>query len=285
VTDRPPIDRQDALDSAARHATRLVRAYGWLLVLTEPGREPRPAPPLLTDEQRHLADVRAAAESADRASNLRTGLSAGAASPAPVRLEMTTARQDTVATVADLAARVTVAGAIPFGEPVTARSVPHALDWLAGDGGPPCWAVPADGRAYRRGVLADVVDSRVVDQVATRLRRAADRARAVAGIVEEAIAPYPNQPCPACGRRSLEIDATLPSERYWTVRCISTSCVCTGPGCPCLQATRWEGRRHAWGYGDLSRLALAQRRRRLSHPVRAGAVGHGGWASKRKGEA
>lgn len=279
---RDPLARQDALDSAARHAARLTRAYGWLLVLAEPGREPRPAPPLLTDEQRHLAAVRSRAEATDRAGNLRSGLSAGAASPAPVRLDMLTARADAVRVIAELAARVTVAGAMPFGEPVAERNLVHAVDWLAGDSGPSCWAAPAAGPAYRRGVLVDVADMRVVDQVARGLRSTADRARTAAGIVEEAVAPYAVQPCPACGRRSLQIDATLPQERYWTVRCISAGCRCAGPGCSCLQRPAMEDRPHAWTYAELHLLELAQQRRRISHPVRSGAVGHGGWSSRRK---
>ncbi|MEV7268420.1 hypothetical protein AB0N38_33175 [Micromonospora aurantiaca] len=262
-----------------------MRAYGWLLLLTEPGREPRPAPPLLTDEQRHVAAVRAEAEAADRAANLRAGLSAGPAGAVPVRLEMLTAQAAAVRAVAALAARVAVAAPVmPFGVPVTAGTVVHAVDWLAGDGGPSCWAAPAASPPYRRGVLVDVADLRLVDQVARGLQAAADRARAAAGIVDEAIAPYPNQPCPACGRRSLQIDATLPQERYWTVRCLSAGCRCAGPGCPCLQRPALEGRPHAWTYAELPRLELAQHRRRISHPVRSGAVGHGRWASRRRGE-
>lgn len=102
--------------------------------------------------------------------------------------------------------------------------------------------------------------------------------------MEEAIAPYPNQPCPACRRRSLQIDATLPAERYWTVRCISAACRCTGPGCPCDQPVRIEGRGHVWAYADLPRLALAQQRIRLTHPVRSAATGHGGWPNRRRGD-
>lgn len=286
MTARPcATDRRDALDSAARHAHRLTRAYGWLHVLAAPGREPRPAPPLLTDEQRRVAAIRSAAESADRAANIRTGLSAAPAGAVPVRLEMLTARAAVVHAVAELSVRLVVDGHVgPFGEPIREHTLVHAVDWIAGDGGTPSWAVPSVGPAYRRGVLADVDDPRLVDRAAAVLRTAADRARAAAGIVDDAIAPYPTQPCPACRRRSLQIDATLPHERYWTVRCISTACRCTGPGCPCDQPVRLEGRGHAWTYADLPHLARAQQRHRLDHPVRSGATGHGGWPSRRRAD-
>lgn len=283
TTDR--VARQDALDTAARHAHRLVRAYGWLHVLTTPGRDPRPAPPLLTDSQHRAAATRAAAEAVDRVATLRAGMSAAPAGAVPLRLGMVATRAATVRAVADLAARLVVAGVPPFGDPVTERNLPYVVDWIAGDGGPRSWAAPAAGPAYRRGVLADdVVNARLVDLVATALRGAAERARQAAGIVEDAIAPYPNQPCPACRRRSLQIDATLPAERYWTVRCISAACRCTGLGCPCDQPVRIEGRGHVWTYADLPRLALAQQRIRLAHPVRSAATGHGGWASRRRGD-
>lgn len=285
MTDTKEVERQEALNSAARHAARLAQAFGWLRVLVEPGREPRPAPPVLTDTARHWLGVHSASEAADRIANLRAGLAAAPAGQVPVRLEMLSAQRRALDVVDQLVAQVERAGArAGLGVPATGRNLVRVLTWLAGDGGPPGWAVTPGGVVFRRGALADVADLRVVDQVATRLQEAADRARAAAGITTERTAPYPNQPCPACRRRSLEIDATLRDERYWTVGCISERCLCTGPGCPCLQRYAIEGRRHVWTYAELPSLELAQQRRRLSHPVRSAAVGHGGWSSRRKGE-
>ncbi|MFG3418731.1 hypothetical protein [Micromonospora sp. NPDC048063] len=285
MTDQTDVDRQDALDSAARHAARLLHAFGWLRVLVEPGREPRPAPPLLTDTARHWLGIQSAAEAADRVANLRAGLSAAPTGQVPIRLEMLTAQHHALTVVDQLVDRVERAGArARLGVPATGRNIVRVLDWLAGDGGPPCWAVTTGGVAYRRGALADVADLRVLDHVAHRLQEVADRARMAIGMTEERTAPYPHQPCPACRRRSLEIDATLRNERYWTVGCTSAACRCTGPGCPCLQRHAIEGRGHVWTYAELPTLHVAQQRHRLSHPVRSAAVGHGGWSSRRRGE-
>ena len=272
--------RAEAIDTAGRHADRMVTAYGWLLVLTEPGREPRAAPRLLSDTQRAESARQAAAEAADRRANLRAGLTAGPASGAPLQLGMVHARTRAVGAVAHLVGEVDAR--LPpqhrFG-PVTAATVPAALDWLAGPG-PARWATSTAGVTRRRGVLVDV-DVPLVVRAGDRLARAADEARAAAGIVTDRVAPYPVQPCPACRRRSLEIDATLRNERYWTVRCISASCVCLGSICGCRRRGTILGRQHAWSWGELPMLAWAQDQHRRSYPVRSATVGHGGWAERR----
>lgn len=282
MTPHDELDRAEALDSAARHAARLVWAFGWLRVLAEPGREPRPAPALLSDAQRERIAEESASEATDRQANIRAGLSAFPTGAVPVRLEMLNAQARALRAAGRIVRHVGRAYGTGYGDPVAADNLVDALDWLAGDGGPPCWAVDAAGVVRRRNVLGEVEDWRVVDRTATALRDAAEDARAMAGITTERVAPYPNQPCPACRRRSLEIDATLRDERYWTVVCLREACVCAGPGCPCYQHHPREGARHAWSFGELPRLAWAQDVHRRRHPVRAGAAGHGGWAERRQ---
>lgn len=278
--------RLDALDSAARHAARLVRAYGWLRVLTEPGRESRPAPPLLTDDQLAWAREQSAIEAAERDSY------AFATGATPARLDVITAQTRAVRVVGRLVRTVGRATGHRFGVMVTLHQLPHALDYLAGDGldylvdepPPRQWAGTSGGELYPRGVLG-YAPTTTVDRIVEQLREAADAARTVAGITEDRVLPFSEGKCPACRRRSLQIDATLARPEHWTVTCISEACVCAGPGCGCRQQIRIEGRRHGWPYAELDGpwgLRQAIRFAQEHHPIRSGVAGHGGWAERRR---
>jgi hypothetical protein len=279
------VELADARYSAARHAARIVRAFGWAAVLTEPGREPRPAAPLLTDAQRERIAEEAAAEAADRKENLRAGVTALGPSPSPLRPEMLIVRAQVLRTTARLVKRIERASGRTYAGPrLTDRDVVYALDFVAGDGGPPCWAGRPGGPPYRRGVLGEISALTTVEDVGEQLGELADEAGTAVGITTDRIAPYPRQPCPACGRRTLQTDATLANPKYWTVVCISEACRCTGTGCPCRRSVRWDGGRHAWSYGELTGphgLDRAQAAQRAGHRVGSAAVGHGGWQERR----
>ncbi|MBM0275111.1 hypothetical protein [Micromonospora tarensis] len=51
--------------------------------------------------------------------------------------------------------------------------------------------------------------------------------------------------CPRCARRQLVAHTTGP-RTTWTVTC-TTSCVCTGPDCPCTMPVRLADVAHIWG--------------------------------------
>jgi hypothetical protein len=275
----PTPELQYAVFDAAGHAARLVRAVGWLTVLTVPGTEARPSARLLSDEQLARLQEQARAEQAERAA------SAMPASPAPARLDAIAAVVDAVRVVRRIVHNVAAAAPYRFGLGVQLDDLVHALDYVAGGGDPaPSWAVDGAGAAYRRCSLIEVRDHDVVDQVVRQLGMAADTASEVAGIRTDRIMPFPGGSCPACHRRSLRIDATLADERYWTVTCISEACRCTGSGCGCRQGVRVEDRHHAWSYGELDgpnglHRAIAAALRR--NPVRSGVAGHGGWSDRR----
>lgn len=275
----PTPELQYAVFDAAGHAARLVRAVGWLTVLTVPGREPRPSARLLSDKQLAQLQEQARAEQVERAA------SAMPASPAPARLDAIAATVEAVRVVGRIVRTVAAAAPHRFGTRVRLSNLVHALDYVAGGGDPaPSWAVDRTGAAYRRCSLVEVRDQDLVAKVVRQLAAAADTAASTAGIRTDRVLPYPGGSCPACRRRSLRIDATLANERYWTVTCISEACRCTGIGCECRQGVRVEGRHHAWSYGELDgpnglHRAIAAAHRR--DPVRSGVAGHGGWSDRR----
>ncbi|QDY06152.1 hypothetical protein FJK98_02380 [Micromonospora sp. HM134] len=51
--------------------------------------------------------------------------------------------------------------------------------------------------------------------------------------------------CPRCARRKLTAHTTGP-RTTWTVTC-TTTCLCTGPNCPCTMPTRVADIPHIWG--------------------------------------
>lgn len=288
TTDLPPDEALALADAVARaeyHAGQLLRAYAWLRVLATPGREPRPAPRLLSDRARDARAAQEAAEAKDRRRSPRVGVGALATTAAPASLVMLDAQAAVVRTVGRLTRKV--GRHVPAQHRLPARrrarpsDVVDALYWLAG--GDPGWAVSPAGEVVRQGVLAEVRSERVVEQVVEDLRDAADAARSAAAITPDRVVPYPGGPCPACGRRSLQIDATLSNPRWWWVECISEACVCSGPGCPCGRLPFSTDRgRHSWRGAQLQRLdaAIAARRRRA--PVRSTVRGHGGWPERRR---
>jgi hypothetical protein len=267
-------DVQDARDEAARQAARLRRALGWLAVLAEPGREAAPPPPLLTDEQRRLAAVQARQERADRVATLAAGGSALAPSPAPLRVAVL----DAQITAGRVVARVTELAATTIPAPTVRPHVPAdvvaGLDWLAGPG--PVGVAAGAGVVVCRGVVWELEDQGLLVELGRRLAAGAARARAAAGIGADRVVPFPGGRCPVCRSRSLELDRTLPGERWWVVRCISASCRCQGPGCACGQRVRYAGRRHVWTFGEFAeleaRIAAARGPR-----VSSGRRGRGAW--------
>lgn len=290
----------------------LRKEWAWLEDLVEPGRDSAPLP-LLTDAQRARQAAAAAAERdewADQSAWLPRGArqfapaaaSALAPSPAAARVTVVDARIAVHHLVVDVAHRAANALATRWvGGRAGDAAVVDVLDWL--EGPPPCWIATADGTIWRippGGALAELHDVALVVDVDAALQRAlAIVRRACRDSVGEHTVPVDHR-CPACGRRSLQLDYVHPdllvdaldgqrARRGWTVNCISEACRCTGEGCGCRQRVRYAGRRHAWRYGELSgpdglwtAIAVADRRRRgPDSRVGSGAAGHGGWAERR----
>jgi hypothetical protein len=290
----------------------LRTAWGWLDELVEPGRDSAPMP-VLSDEQRVRLDEVAAAERVDRLAppvNLPPGArqfapTSAYASPstrAGARLGVIDARATVHGMVLETARLV--AGflhASYVGGRAGAAAVLDALEFI--DGPRPCWVATVAGVIWWREPAGAIVDVRDVDALAAvdvALQRALRVARRAARDVDgDPVAPVDHR-CPACGRRSLELDYGSQQElvdgavreqarRRWTVSCVSLACRCAGEGCGCRQRVRYEGRRHAWAYGELSgpyglwRAIAAADRRRRGPEARVGSetAGHGGWSERR----
>lgn len=291
----PPseITLEDACADAAEVVERLRHGLGWARVLMVPGREPRPAPPVLPDHVRERLAAQSRVEWAERedarrdpAAGLGVGTTVpapggGAASAAPVAVALLDVQELVARVVRQLVLEVEAAGdgRVRFGSRIgTVVEVVDALDWLAGSPAP-VWAVTPAGVVRRWCVLGDVGKPRLAGDVAAALGRLAERVRAAVGILTDRVLPWPGGRCPACRLRTLEIDVTLRDPQWWTVRCISEACRCTGVGCPCRRRLRYEGRPHAWSGAELDgpyglrraiEAAAASRR-----PVRSGMEGRG----------
>ncbi|MCW6010330.1 hypothetical protein K1W54_38145 [Micromonospora sp. CPCC 205371] len=290
----------------------LRTAWGWLGELVEPGRDSAPAA-VLSDAMRARLDELAAAERADRYAppvNLPPGARQFASSSAyalpatraGARIAVVDARARVHALVVDAARMVAdQLGTVYVGDRAGDAGVLDALDWL--DAPPDRWVATAGGVVWHRrhgGVLDQLRDADAAARVDTALQRALRLARAAARDVDgEHTAPVDGR-CPACGRRSLELDFVSVAQlragelderarRAWTVSCLSEACRCIGEGCRCRQKVRYAGRRHAWAYGELAgpyglwRAMNAAGRRRRGPETRVGseAAGHGGWAERR----
>jgi hypothetical protein len=273
----PDQEYRDLIDDTIRAAARLARAVGWLLVLAEPGREPRPSTRPANEDQ---VEVRTAAwyrEQAEQARARRLGLAGsdrpwGGPSAAPARVALLDGYAEVYEAVSTALDATGLVDTVPPWTPVGSRRVVEGIDWLAGPG--EAWVVDRTGRARRRCVVAELPAHRV-DRVRGLLERAAERAEAAAGIERQLTVPWPGGArCPACGRRSLEVDVTVPQHRWWVVRCTARACRCSGPGCGCGQRVRYEGRAHAWPASEWE--ILADRLRVPGRPeVRSGQAGRG----------
>ncbi|MEU0081381.1 hypothetical protein ABZY58_26065 [Micromonospora tulbaghiae] len=291
----------------------LREAWCWLEDLVEPGRDSAPIP-VLTDLQRARQAEAIAVERAERdawAADVPVGQRQYAApsgryalagSRPGARLAVIDARAAVHGVVLDVARIVAAAEDARYvGNRAGLAGVRDALGWL--DGGPPCWVGTVDGVIWRTppgGVLDQLHDDGTAGQVLAALARANRIAREAARSPDgEHLAPVDHR-CPACGRRSLQLDyrsedllrRARDDERYrrsWTVTCISEACVCVGEGCGCRQRVRYGGRRHAWAYGELSGpfglwaavKAADARRRGPGTRVASEAFGHGGWSERR----
>lgn len=288
---------EDELDSARDTISALRESWSWLRELVEPGWETSLAP-VLTDEQRERIARLVRDERAERAARKATGLGplterltdvgVGALGPSPAAarigvIDAAVAVRQLVLEAARSAAESRQASYV--GSRSGDRAFDDALAYL--DGGPPRWIASTTGvigYAVFRGAINNL-DLVTLDRVLGLLKRADKLARAVSGVDGEQSVRFPH-PCPACGHRSLQW--TMPSQhdkRRWSVACIRDTCRCSGQGCGCRHAVRFEGRRHAWSYGELDGTwglwrAIAAARR-LAPPIRSGAAGHGGWPERK----
>lgn len=249
--------------------------WGWLGDLVEPGRD-TVVVPVLTDDQRAAAAARARAEVAERAG------SAMPSTPAGARLQVVDAKVAVHGQILDAAGTAAAAvGAVYVGLRAGDAGVIDALGWLYGN-------------------VGNVGNAQALAGVDRLLQRAVRIGHTAARVVDGAHTAPVDHRCPACGRRSLQLDyvseqllaAALDRElsrRGWTVACISASCRCSGTGCGCRQQVRIEHRRHAWGYGELggrhglwAAIRTADRRRRGPETrVRSESAGNGGWSEHR----
>lgn len=282
----PAGDAEDAHEAI----DRLRHSWLWLWLQVEPGRATpvtRPA----TDASVEALVARGTSDRAYRHWNLRRGLGALPPSPATARVDVLDVQGAIHTLVLGATRRIAAAlhscyvGTVPD----TTRAVLDALAWLAGANHlPGWWIVDTAGACRRAGALDQVRDRAVLDDTARALRRADQMARAAAGVVGEQVRPIPHR-CPACRRRSLQLDHDAGDARAWVVRCVSRTCRCSGLGCGCLQRVRVPGRAHAWSRGEISgpyglttAVAVADRvaaYARTARP-RAGAQGHGGWSTR-----
>lgn len=273
-------------------ADRLRIAWAWLQLLVEPGHASVPSGTAVDDERAERLEALGHSDRAYRAINLREGMSALPASPAPVRVGIVDTQ---IAVHGHVASAVTMLGATGSTwtrrrAATAARTVPAALDWLAGfELG--LGVTGRDGVWLRPGAVDRIRDADLAAAVDRLLQRADRAARAVTGDEDDApIRPLEHR-CPACGHRSLQLEILGRDRSTWLTRCVSDRCRCTGPGdqetpaCGCLRRAPSDvGRHHVWRYSDLDGplglVAALDRFDRQRPDVVAGAVGHGGWQSR-----
>jgi len=161
------------------------------------------------------------------------------------------------------------------------------LDWITGCG-IGLGYTGRDGALVVAGAIATVRDPELAAAAEQLLARADRTARAAAGAdddpAEQLVDDQTGRParCPACGRRSLQREATR------LIRCISASCRCTGDAepdvdeCGCRRSEKRPGLPHVWNRATEDELWAAidyqpqPARPRLGH----GGQGHGGWQSR-----
>lgn len=170
------------------------------------------------------------------------------------------------ASVRRLVTEVARAVAAARGASFVGGSVPATLDWLDGTDRA-LWVASPAGVLTRTppmpGELRVLRDAWAAALARRKLARADEVARAAVGVVEDVLVAirepivvdrqvvgYRPAACPACGRRSLQGDATAPDDRGWTVRCVRAECRCTGVGCWCLRKVRPRGGEHVWSRGE-----------------------------------
>lgn len=274
-------------------ADRIRIAWAWLGLLVEPGHATVPSGTAVDDERAERLEAIGHSDRTYRFLNLREGMSALPPSPAPVRVG-TVDTQVAVHAYVGVAVRMlanTGSSAHTWARADAAMAtVPTALDWLVGhdvglgvDG--------LDGVWLRQGAVDRVRDAELAAAVDRLLQRADRAARVITGDQDDApIRPLEHR-CPACGRRSLQLEITGRDRSAWLTRCVSERCRCTGPGdqataaCGCLRRAPADvGRHHVWRYSDLDGplglIAALDRYDRQRPDVVAGAVGHGGWQSR-----
>lgn len=265
----------------------LREAWSWLDALVEPGHTASGAATAIDDARADRLEAIGHSDRAYRMWNLRQGMSALPPSPAPARIGIIDAQVDVhfaVTTAVLLLAKTGNATTQLMAERAAA-TVPTALDWLAPEW-PGLGRDGGDGVWCRTGAIDRIRDAQLAEDVHRHIRRANRVARAAAREDVDAsnILPLP-QRCPACGRRSLQVERPAVDRRTWVVRCVSAACRCAGEGeCGCGGGRDRAGRRHVWPYGELDGHAgLLQAVDRLASErpvIRSGAAGHGGWQSR-----
>ncbi|NMO52008.1 hypothetical protein HH310_12470 [Actinoplanes sp. TBRC 11911] len=272
-------------------ADQIRTAWAWLELLVEPGHATTVAR-AVDDGQAERLEALGHADRAYRDWNLRHGMSALPPSPAAVRLGIVDAQvvvHQHVATAVRLLAGTGSNAKTWTRADVALQSVPTALDWLVGsdiglgaDGGGGVWR--------RQGAVDRIRDANLAAEVDKLLQRADRVAREATGDDGMQLRPLEHR-CPACGRRSLQLDHESAHRINWLVKCVSQRCVCTGDAtpdreaCGCGKRYRRPGRPHVWTYAELSDghhglLDVVAAAARDRPGVGRGASGHGGWQTR-----
>lgn len=290
----PDPDRGTPIEEARLAVEQLRESWGWLCELVEPSRQPG-ATLAVDDRQAEVLEARGRSDRAYRDWNLRLGMSALPPTPAPASLEVVDAQVYVHRILLDLGRLAARAQRASFvgGRAGMLATVVSILDWLDGTGGRGRFVATVDGVVWRQGQL-EIMPIALVLAAGKDLARADRAARSAARVVGIA-AKEVRFRCPACRRRSLQLQHDGEDKTQWYVRCVSDACRCTGEGCGCLQRRRVVGRAHSWPYGELESAyglrnavavadALAEHRMRengVDREVRSESRGHGGWSNRR----
>jgi hypothetical protein len=272
-------------------ADKLRTAWSWLQLLAEPGRATAPSGTAVDDQKAERLEAIGRSDRAYRDYNLRHGMSALPPSPAPIRIGIVDAQvavHGLITTAVRLLAGTGGSAHTWARADAALGSVPAALDWLVGyEVG--LGVSGRDGVWIRQGAVDRIRDAQLAADVDRILQRADRAARSAAGDNGSVVRPLEHR-CPACGRRSLQLEVTSADRRDWMARCVSERCRCTGPGepgvpaCGCLRRLSYDvGRRHVWTYGQLDGraglLAALEMYDRQQPGVGSGLTGRGGWQS------
>lgn len=268
---------------------RVREAWGWLRLVLAPGPE--------TTAHRPYSDAAAEARSAEameaatfRAIALQNKMSALAPAPAPLRIDVLDAQEAVRRIVLQVVADVADYHHEEPSGPGTRRvaTVDTALAYLDDARARAVLVVNGDGVCWRMDRISEITAAGVLARVGRDLAAAAELARRASRCTEGTVLQLEHR-CPACGRRSLQLECNGSDQNQWHVACVSASCQCIGTECGCRQPVREPFRPHVWSRAELGGSfglsaaidAAAARRARRRPRLSSSAGGHGGWPERR----
>lgn len=277
------------ITEAHHQLDRLREAWGWLQLVLAPGPESSAHRPY-SDAGAEALSARAMEAATYREIALAHKQSALAPAPAPLRLDVLDAQESVRRMVLEVVADVAQYHREEPAGPGTRRvaTVDTALAYLEGARDRAVLVVDPVGVCWRMDRISEIGAEGVLALIGQDLAAAAELARRASRVTEGTVLQLEHR-CPACGRRSLQLECDGADQRQWHVCCVSASCLCKGSECGCLQPVREAFQPHVWSRSELGGSfglsaaieAASRRARRRRGRLSSSAGGHGGWPERR----